>query len=140
MMKFGKIVAGFALAAAAVSIAPAVASADDPEFPRNGVIPPGTYHIGRGPSNVIGSPIENCDLQVFGDGSAVTLICGATSRSGHQTPVGPDETYVSFDFVPLGLDLHDIDPRQGLWSGTVNIAGTPIIAPYPLAAVWLSRR
>ncbi|MEW1736961.1 hypothetical protein ACWEPH_24520 [Nocardia beijingensis] len=140
MMKFSKIVAGFALAAAAVSIAPAVASADDPEFPRNGVIPPGTYHIGRGPSNVIGSPIENCDLQVFGDGSAVTLVCGATSRSGHQTPVGPDETYVSFDFVPLGLDLHDIDPRQGLWSGTVNIAGTPIIAPYPLAALWLSRR
>ncbi|MEU2087867.1 hypothetical protein [Nocardia beijingensis] len=140
MMKFGKIVAGFALAAAAVSIAPAVASADDPEFPRNGVIPPGTYHIGRGPSNVIGSPIENCDLQVFGDGSAVSLVCGASSRTGHQTPVGPDETYVSFDFVPLGLDLHDIDPRQGLWSGTVNIAGTPIIAPYPLAAVWLSRR
>jgi hypothetical protein len=139
-MKFGKIAAGFALAAAAISVAPAVASADDPEFPRNGVIPPGTYHIGRGPSNVIGSPIENCDLQVFVDGRTVALVCGGSSRGGQQTPVGPDETYVSFDFVPLGLDLHDIDPRQGLWSGTVNIAGTPIVAPYPLAAVWLSRR
>ncbi|UAK35037.1 hypothetical protein K8O92_15150 [Nocardia asteroides] len=139
-MKFGKIAVGAALAAAAVSVAPAVASADDPEFPRNGVIPAGTYHIGRGPSNVVGSPIENCDLQVFPDGRSVALVCGTSSRGGHQTPVGPDETYVTFDYVPFGLDLRDIDPRQGLWTGTVNIAGTPIIVPYPLAAVWLSRR
>ncbi|WP_024806070.1 hypothetical protein [Nocardia sp. BMG51109] len=139
-MNIRHLAAAAALAAAVVGAIPATAAADDPEFPRNGVIPPGTYHIGRGPSNVLPSPLENCDLQVFVDGTTTMLVCGTSARSGHQTPVGPDETYVTFDFVPIGLDLHDIDPRQGLWSGTLNVAGTPIIAPYPLAAVWLTRR
>ncbi|MEV6321047.1 hypothetical protein AB0M45_07580 [Nocardia sp. NPDC051787] len=139
-MKLRKVAAGIALAAAAISMTPAVASAEDPEFPRNGIVPAGTYQISRNPANVIGTPLENCVLQVFVDGKTVVLVCGTSSRTGHQTPVGPDETYVTFDFLPFGLDLRDIDPRQGQWVGTVNIAGTPIIAPYPLAGVWLIRR
>ncbi|MFE3444201.1 hypothetical protein ACFXNW_14315 [Nocardia sp. NPDC059180] len=139
-MRLRHIVAGAALAAAALCAAPAVASADDPEFPRNGVIPPGTYHVIRHPSNVIGSPLENCDLQVFVDGSSVVLVCPTFSRAGHQRPVGTDESYVTFDFVPIGLDLRDIDPRQGHWIGTMNVAGTPVAAPYPLAGVTLQRR
>ncbi|VFA96482.1 hypothetical protein [Nocardia cyriacigeorgica] len=139
-MKPRHLVAGAALAAAALGLAPAVASAQDPEFPRNGVIPPGTYHVIRHPSNVIGSPLENCDLQVFVDGRTVVLVCPTFSRAGLQRPVGTDETYVSFDFVPIGLDLRDIDPRQGHWIGTINIADTPLAAPYPLAGVTLQRR
>ncbi|WP_345494672.1 hypothetical protein [Nocardia callitridis] len=134
------VVAALALAATALGLAPAVASADDPEFPRNGIIPPGTYLISRNPSNVVGSPIENCELQVFVDGRTANLVCGGSFRAGHQTPVGTDETYVAFDGLPVGLDLRDIDPRQGIWSGTLNIANTPIIAPYPLAGVTLLRR
>ncbi|MFI9505462.1 hypothetical protein [Nocardia sp. NPDC052566] len=135
-----RVVAGVVLAAAAVAVVPGVASADDPEFPRNGVVPPGTYRITRNPSNVVGSPVENCDLQVFVDGRTVVLVCGGSSRSGRQAPVGPDETYATFDGLPYGLDLRDIDPRQGLWSGTLNIPGTPILAPYPLAGISLFRR
>lgn len=138
-MKLG-IAAGVAVAAATIALAPSVASADDPEFPRNGVVPAGNYHITRHPSNVLGSLLENCDLQVFPDGKTVVLVCGKSSRQGHQIPVGPDETYVAFDFAPFGLDLRDIDPRQGLWIGTTNIAGTPLSAPYPLAGVSLTRR
>ncbi|NEW40061.1 hypothetical protein GV794_19105 [Nocardia cyriacigeorgica] len=139
-MKLRHSVAAVALAAAALCAAPAVASADDPEFPRNGVIPPGTYHVVRHPSNVIGSPLENCDLQVFVDGSSVVLVCPTFSRAGRQRPVGTDESYVTLDFVPIGLDLRDIDPRQGHWIGTMNIAGTPVAVPYPLAGVTLQRR
>ncbi|MBF6329020.1 hypothetical protein [Nocardia transvalensis] len=139
-MKLRSVVGGLVLAAAAVSAVPAVAAADDPEFPRNGIVPPGTYHIMRHPSNVLGSPFENCDLQVFVDGKTVVLVCGESGRTGRQAPVGPDETYVSFDGSPFGLDLRDIDPRQGFWIGTVNIAGTPLAAPYPLAGISLNRR
>lgn len=138
-MKLG-IAAGVAVAAATIALSPNVASADDPEFPRNGIVPAGNYHITRHPANVLGSPFENCDLQVFPDGKTVAMACGKSSRQGRQTPVGPDETYVAFDATPFGLDLRDIDPRQGLWIGTVNIAGTPISAPYPLAGISLTRR
>ncbi|WP_227997597.1 hypothetical protein [Nocardia australiensis] len=139
-MKLGIFAAGITLAAAAISVVPAVASADAPEFPRNGIIPPGTYQVSRSPSNIVGSPIENCDLQVFVDGNTVVLVCGQSSRTGRQAPVGPDETYIAFDGLPIGIDLRDIDPRQGLWTGTANITGTSIIAPYPLAGVSLIRR
>lgn len=139
-MKFGRIAAGIALAAAALTTVPAVASADDPEFPRNGVIPPGTYHIIRHPSNVVGSPMENCDLQVFVDHTVVVLVCGESGVTGRQSPVGPDETHVTFDGRPFGLDLQDIDPRFGHWIGVPNVAGTQLKAPYPLAGVTLNRR
>ena len=139
-MNFRTALAGAVLTAAAVCAAPAIASADDPEFPRNGVIPVGDYHITRHASNVVGSPIENCDLRVFDDARNVELICGATVRHGVQTPVGPDETYVTFDGIPVGLALRDIDPRQGFWIGTANLAGTPLQAPYPLTGVSLNRK
>ena len=139
-MKFGRIAAGIALAAAALTMAPAVASADDPQFPRNGVIPPGTYHITRHPSNVLGSPMENCDLQVFRDHIVVVLVCGESGVTGRQAPVGPDETRITFDDRPFGLDLQDIDPRFGQWIDIPNIAGTQLKAPYPLAGITLNRR
>ncbi len=50
-MKTHRLAAGITLAAAALAAAQGVASADDPQLPRNGVIPPGTYHIIRHPSN-----------------------------------------------------------------------------------------
>ncbi len=137
------IAAGAALVVAALCAVPTAASADDPEFPRNGVIPGGTYHITRHPANVLGSPMENCDLQVFVDGVVVVLVCPTWSRTGRQVPVGPDETYVTYDpqpfATPFGMDLRDIDPRQGHWIGTLNIAGTPMSAPYPIAGVTLQR-
>ncbi|MBF6211122.1 hypothetical protein IU433_06190 [Nocardia puris] len=139
-MKFGSIAGlGIALAAAALSVAPAVATADDPEFPRNGVIPPGNYHIVRHPSNVVGSPLENCELRVHPNGVNTDLACFGGVHPGRQRPIGPDQTYVTFAF-PLGFDLRDIDPRQGHWIGTVNIADTPASIPYPLAGVTLQRR
>ncbi|WP_227979808.1 hypothetical protein [Nocardia spumae] len=131
--------AGAALAAAVCAL-PATALADDPEFPRDGVIPSGTYHIVRHPSNVLGSPLENCDLQVFVDRVTVALICPTWSMTGRQSPVGPDETTVAFDRGPIGMDLRDIDPRQGSWIGTISIPNTPIAAPYPMAGLTLQRR
>lgn len=138
-MKISTAGASIMLAAAAAIAVPGVASADDPEFPRNGVIPAGDYRISRNPSNFVGSPIENCILRVADNASTVNLDCATWSRPGRQNPVGTDQTYVTFDGVPIGLDLHDIDPRQGIWTGTANVAGTPIIAPYPLAGLWLAR-
>ncbi|BAD60466.1 hypothetical protein NFA_56140 [Nocardia farcinica IFM 10152] len=139
-MTLRRLAATVALIGAALCAAPAVAHADDPEFPRNGVIPAGDYRIGRGPSNVLPTPLEGCDLQVADNGTSVRLACPAFALGGRQRPVGPDETYVVFDGVPLGLALRDIDPRQGMWTGTVNVADTPVILPYPLASVWLQRR
>lgn len=138
-MKLRAVVAGIALAAATVSTAPAVASAD-PEFPRNGIIPPGFYHITQHPSNIIGTPLNDCTLRIYAHDPWVQLECGNTIRSGYQHPVGPDETYVTFHANPLGLALRDIDPRQGHWIGTVNLSGTPLAAPYPLAGINLQRR
>lgn len=131
--------AGAALIAAAVCAVPATATADDPEFPRSGVIPAGNYHITRHPANVLGTPMENCDLQVFPDGATVTLRCADWSKTGRQNIVGPDQAYITLEGVPIGMDVRDIDPRQGHWIGTLNIASTPIAAPYPVAGVTLQR-
>lgn len=139
-MKLRSLAASLALVGATLALVPAAAHADDSEFPRNGIIPVGVYQIGTGPGNVVGTPLAGCDLHVSGDTVSVRLTCPAFGRDGRQIPVGPDQTYVVLDGLPLGLDLHDIDPRQGMWSGTVNVAATPVILPYPLAGVWLQRR
>ncbi|MGN2640963.1 hypothetical protein ACWEKT_14640 [Nocardia takedensis] len=128
------------LAALTLGALPAVASADDPEFPRNGVIPPGTYQITPHPANIFGSPWANCDLQVSPDGVGVVMACGAATRGGQQSPVGPDRTDVRLDGLPFGLALSDIDPRQGLWIGTVKVTGTTIEVPYNFAGISLTRR
>lgn len=135
-----RVAAGAALTAAALCAVPATASADDPNVPRNGVLPAGTYHITQHPANVLGTPLHNCDLQVFPDAATVVLACGDSSRTGRQDAIGPDETYVTFEGVPIGLDLRDIDPGQGQWGGTVNIAATSVTAPYQIAGISLQRR
>ncbi|MFI7193292.1 hypothetical protein ACIBQ0_26470 [Nocardia nova] len=139
-MNVRRAAAGAALAAATLSAVPAAASADDPEVPRNGILPGGTYHITQHPDNMIGSPVHNCDLQVFVDGATVTLVCGNSSKTGRQNAAGPDETYVTFEGMPTGLDLHAVDAPQGYWEGTLNAPATSIDAPYSIAGFTLQRR
>lgn len=139
-MQIRSLAASVALAAAALCALPAAAHADDPEFPRNGIVPPGTYQITRGAPNIVGTPLAGCDLHVDGNATNVFLDCPAFDRAGRQIPVGPDETYIVLDGLPLGLALSDIDPRQGMWIGTVNIAGTAVQVPHPLAGLTLQRR
>lgn len=139
-MNVRRAAAGAALAAATLSAVPAAAFADDPGVPRNGILPAGTYHITQHPDNMIGSPVHNCDLQVFVDGATVTMVCGNSSKTGRQNAAGPDETYVTFEGMPTGLDLHAVDAPQGYWEGTLNAAATSIDAPYSLAGFTLQRR
>lgn len=139
-MKLRALAAGAAIAATAALAVPGIASADDPEFPRVGVMYPGAYHLTQHPSNVLGTPLADCDLHVAPDSDYVRLECAQFSREGHQSPVGPDQAYVTLDGVPFGLSVRDIDPRQGHWIGTINIAKTPIEVPYPFAGVTLQRR
>lgn len=139
-MNVRRAAAGAALAAATLSAVPAAATADNPEDPANGIIPAGAYHITQHPDNMIGSPVHNCDLQAFADSTTVTLVCGNSTRTGRQNAAGPDETYVTFEGVPVGLDLREIDARQGYWEGTLNAAGTSIDVPYPIAGITLQRR
>ncbi|WP_040800083.1 hypothetical protein [Nocardia higoensis] len=137
-MTLRSLAAGAALAAAALCALPAAAHADDPEFPRNGIVPPGAYHIPRGAANVVGTPLDGCVLHVDGNTTNVFLDCPAFDRAGRQIARGPNETDIVLDGVPLGLSLHDIDPRQGIWTGTPNVGGFQI--PEPLAGLGLQRR
>lgn len=139
-MNVRRAAAGAALAAATLSAVPAAAFADDLGVPRNGILPAGTYHITQHPDNLVGSPVHHCDLQVFVDGATVTLVCGNSSKTGRQNAAGPDETYVTFEGMPTGLDLRAVDAPQGYWEGTVNAAATSIDAPYSLAGFTLQRR
>lgn len=139
-MKLRTAAVGVALAAIGALATPGIASADDPEFPRVGVMYPGVYHVTQHPSNVLGTPLGNCDLHVFAGSDAVRLDCAQFSRGGRQTPVGPDKATVSVDGMPFGLAVSDIDPRQGHWIGTLTIAQTRLEIPYPLAGVTLQRR
>lgn len=71
---------------------------------------------------------------VAGDGAGVELACGAHRFPGRQTPNGPNETYLTFGAVPLGLAFTP-QATRGYWQGRVTVAGTPIVV-YP-AGLWL---
>ncbi|MBO0854625.1 MAG: hypothetical protein J2P18_12775 [Nocardia sp.] len=127
-------------ATAATTFTSAVAFAAHPAPIAAGAVPPGMYHITKAPANLIGSTLDNCDLQVFPDGNTVLLLCPSSSRTGLQNVGAPGETYISFDGQPTGMNLRADDPNRAHWSGTVQLTGTPLAAPEPVAGIVLNRR
>ncbi|MEU4313793.1 hypothetical protein [Nocardia sp. NPDC024068] len=137
-MRIRRIAAAAGLFCAAVSGLPAVAGAQEPWIPGN-TVPPGEYLVitppqGPIPTTFSGTPLQNCRVFAAADAAGVELVCGAHRFAGRQTPHGPNESYLTFGAIPLGLALTP-QATRGFWQGRVTIAGTSAVV-YP-AGLWL---